>query len=162
MKSGVEWDDSLQQMCKAFMSAYNGFKSGRKAAFKTFLTTSLQNEVKDVLSKWYNDKRFGCISIEASADDEEKSEIVLESPDTRDVTETPLYHELQQTLSPLARQVMECYIEPGESLVRRVLNEGKTRIEQKHIAESLRITLDNVQSCRNEIKTTIQRLDPTV
>jgi DNA-directed RNA polymerase specialized sigma24 family protein len=149
-------------MSKAFMSAYRGFKSGKKVAFNTFLTTSLRNEIKDVLAKWYNDQRVNSgIPIDETdhEEDDEEVGICLPSPDMRDVTETELYRELQATLSPMARQVMECYIEPGEELTKQVLGQGGTRIEQKHVANILHISLDRVQLCRNEIRDTIKTLE---
>ena len=165
-KCGLEWDDAVQMMALAFMTAYRGYKAGYKAKFNTFLTCSLQNAIKDALAKWYNDQRVNSgPRIDESVDWDEAEEEgvwILPSPDMRDVTETGLYRELQETLSPVARAVMECYVEPGEELVASVLKEGQTRIQQRHVSALLHISLDRVQLARNEIRDRIKTLDPTV
>jgi RNA polymerase sigma factor (sigma-70 family) len=161
-KCGVEWDDAVQHMALAFMTAYRNFKAGKQAKFNTFLTCCLQNAIKDVLAKWYNDQRVSSdLSLDEQVDwneAEEEGKWILPSPDIRDVTETILYHELQSTLSPVARAVMECYIEPGKELVAQILGEGKTKIQQRHVSEFLHITLDKVQNCRNEIRDRVKEL----
>ena len=165
-KCGVEWDDSVQLMALSFMTAYKGFKQGKNTRFNTFLTCSLRNAIKDALSKWYNDQRVNSgPSIDEQVDWDEAERTgawIFPSPDMRDVTETPLYHELQASLSPIAKSVMECYIEPTEELVIRVLEQGQTRIQQKHVAEFLHISLDRVQMARNEIRDRVKILELSV
>lgn len=163
-KSGIEWDDSVQMMSFAFVSAYRGFREGKKVKFNTFLTWCLRNAIIDELSKYYNSKKMESeINIdEMGEDEEEESKKILESPDIHDITDSFLYKELCLMLSPNALRVLKCYTEPDELFLAYLRSMSATKIYQKHISEFYGMSLDAVQLMRNEIRNTLKTLGALV